>query len=195
MGVCSGEENPGDRALIRGVDPSAPPSGSAATLDRIEQMAGVLTNLHRTAARSPTVLLSMWHQMELGAEWSLSPRQQIAITLRVSQLNCCAYCLAAAVQKARVLGLDDVETRGLRRGESGDDKEKALLDLASKIVEHRGHHVGFEVAAARAAGFPDGEIVEIIHLVGITTTNNYLDCVANTEMDFPPAEDLGLCES
>ena len=70
-----------------------------------------------------------------------------------------------------------------------------MLALASKIVDHRGHHAGFEVEAARRSGFSDGEIVEVVHLVGLTTTNNYLDCVADTELDFPPAEELGLCES
>ncbi len=195
MGSCAKKEHPVDRSLIGPVDLSAPPSGVADTLERIRQSTGTVTNLEATAAQSPAVLLSMWHQAELAREWSLPPRLQLLIALRVSQLNCCTYCLAASAEKARRTGLDELEIRRARRGDSESDKERALLDLASRIVEHRGHHVGFEVAAARSAGFSDGEIVETVHLVGLTTTSNYLDCVANTEVDFPPAEDLGLCES
>ena len=195
MSNGSEKSRPVDRSLIGVVDPESPPEGSEKTLHRVREMAGGLSNLHLTAAQSPAALRGLWHQMESGPHWTLSERRQLLISLRVSQVNCCSYCLAAYTAKARTIGLPEEEIREIRMGRSGDSGEQALLDLVGRIVEHRGHHVGFEVAAARAAGFTDGEIVEMIWLVGMVTTSNYLDCVANTEIDFPLAEDLGLCQS
>ncbi len=42
--------------------------------------------------------------------------------------------------------------------------------------------------ALRAAGFSEGEIVEIVATVGITTFTNYFNHIAQTEVDFPVVE-------
>ena len=42
-----------------------------------------------------------------------------------------------------------------------------------------------DVARVRAAGFGDGEIVEIIAHVGLNVFTNYFNRAVHTEIDFP----------
>ncbi len=43
----------------------------------------------------------------------------------------------------------------------------------------------WDVEAVREAGFSDAQIVEIVALVADTTFTNFLNNVAQTEIDFP----------
>jgi alkylhydroperoxidase family enzyme len=64
-------------------------------------------------------------------------------------------------------------------------KADAALRFAVKVVRERGHVSDADVAALRAAGFDDGQIVEIVLHVALNTLTNYVNEVAKTEIDFP----------
>lgn len=44
-----------------------------------------------------------------------------------------------------------------------------------------------QLQAARAAGLDDARIVEVVAQVSLLTLTNYLNNLAATEVDFPPA--------
>jgi alkylhydroperoxidase family enzyme len=58
------------------------------------------------------------------------------------------------------------------------------------VVKARGHVVDADVAAVKAAGFSQGEIIEIVLHVALNTLTNYVNEVAQTEIDFPVAAAL-----
>jgi AhpD family alkylhydroperoxidase len=118
----------------------------------------------------------------------LPPRTREAIALRVAELNGCDYCLAAHTAFFDSLGEEPETIRLFCQGLSADPKEQTLLALSTKLVVDRGHHTRLAVEAAREVGVRDEEIVEVVALVALYTFVNYLNSLAQTEIDFPTAD-------
>lgn len=59
------------------------------------------------------------------------------------------------------------------------------MKFAAQIVRNRGHVAEADVAAVKAAGFDDAQVVEIVAHVALNTLTNYLNEVLGTEIDFP----------
>ena len=59
------------------------------------------------------------------------------------------------------------------------------MGFAAAIVMSRGHVLDREVASVRAAGYSDAEIIEIVLTVALNTFTNYVNEVAQTDVDFP----------
>ena len=57
-------------------------------------------------------------------------------------------------------------------------------------MKERGHVTDADVAAVKAAGFNNAEVIEIVLHVALNTLTNYVNEVAKTEIDFPVAEML-----
>jgi AhpD family alkylhydroperoxidase len=113
------------------------------------------------------------------------------IALAVAELNGCNYCLSAhSYLAANLAKLDAAEIEANRRGSSDDAKAAAAVLFATQVVKARGHVVDADVAAVKAAGFSQGEIIEIVVHVALNTLTNYVNEVAQTEIDFPVAAAL-----
>jgi len=110
-------------------------------------------------------------------------REQVALT--VSELNRCAYCLGA-----HTAGLSAEAILDARRGQSPDRRTEAALRFARRVVEAGGQVADGDLAAAREAGFGDGEVAELVANVALTTFTNLFNHVAETEEDFPAAPPL-----
>jgi alkylhydroperoxidase family enzyme len=65
-----------------------------------------------------------------------------------------------------------------------DPAADAAVRFAARIVTQRGHVTDGEIAAVRAAGHDDAQIVEIVPHVALNTLTNYVNEVARTEIDF-----------
>jgi alkylhydroperoxidase family enzyme len=72
-----------------------------------------------------------------------------------------------------------------RNAEAADAHVAAILDLARAIVRTRGRIDASAIATARAAGVTDAELTEIVAHVALNIFTNYLNLVADTEIDFP----------
>ena len=59
------------------------------------------------------------------------------------------------------------------------------MRFAAKVVNARGHVSDADIAAVKAAGFDDAQVVEIVLHVALNTLTNYVNEVAKTEIDFP----------
>ncbi|MBP5855841.1 peroxidase-related enzyme [Marivibrio halodurans] len=166
----------------------AAPEASKPILDAVKQQLGTVPNLFRVIANSPVALGAYaGFQGALGKALDLKTRERIA--LAVAQGNGCAYCLSAHSYLARNLAKLTAEEVALnRRGASGDAKADAAVAFAAKVARERGHVDAADVAAVRAAGFTDGQIVEIVALVAENSFTNFLNEVAGTEIDFPLVE-------
>jgi uncharacterized peroxidase-related enzyme len=108
------------------------------------------------------------------------------IALAIAEFNACDYCLSAHTYLGKnVAKLDDSEMAANRSGTSNDAKADAAVRFARKVAQARGHVSDEDVRAVRAAGYTDGEIVEIVQHVALNTWTNYVNNVARTEIDFP----------
>ena len=63
--------------------------------------------------------------------------------------------------------------------------------FAAQIVRTRDHVSDAEVAAVKAAGYSNAEVIEIVLHVALNTLTNYVNEVAKTEIDFPVIRPFG----
>lgn len=113
-----------------------------------------------------------------------SPLSHIA--LAVAEINGSNYCLSAHTYLARnVAKLDDAEIAASRAGGSGDAKADAAVRFAAAVMRKRGHVRPDDLAAVRAAGCDDAQIIEIVQHVALNIRTNYVNEVAQTDIDFP----------
>ena len=161
------------------------PEASKPILDAVHQQLGVVPNLFRLIALSPAALQGFTaNNGALGKALDVKTRERIA--LAVAQINGCDYCLSAHSYLGLNLAKITPEEIALnRQGKSGDQKADAAVRLAVKIVQERGRVDAADIQAVRAAGFSDGQIVEIVAVAAENIFTNMLNLVADTEIDFP----------
>jgi uncharacterized peroxidase-related enzyme len=108
------------------------------------------------------------------------------IALAVAEINGCSYCLSAHTYLGKnVAKLDDAELAANRAGGSLDPKADAAVRFAAMVTEHRGHVSEADLKAVKAAGYNDAQVIEIVQHVALNTWTNYINVVAQTDIDFP----------
>ena len=179
--------------MTRIVTPSADntPAASLPLLDAVNKQLGVIPNLMKVVGNSPAALEGYLSLSGALGKGTLGAKTGERIALAVAELNGCNYCLSAhSYLAANLAKLDAAEIEANRRGTSDDAKAAAAVRFATQVVKARGHVVDADVAAVKAAGFSQGEIIEIVVHVALNTLTNYVNEVAQTEIDFPVAAAL-----
>ena len=172
-------------ARIRPIDPAPAAGAVAEQLAGTKQMLGGTPNLFTTAAHSPATLTALNGFFVALGKGVLGGKTAERIAIAIAQANECEYCLSAHTALGEMRGLDGAELVAARQGRSADPKAQAALVLALDIVKTRGAVPDAALAAARAGGLSDGEIVEIVAHVALNIFTNYLNRLAGTDVDFP----------
>jgi uncharacterized peroxidase-related enzyme len=161
------------------------PAASKPLLDGVYKKLGVVPNMFRVAALSPAALEGF-----LGLNGALSrtldvrTRERIAIA--VAETNGCDYCLSAHTYLGLNLAKITAEDAALaREGSSTDAKAAAAVRFAVQVAKTRGGVSDADIAAVKAGGFGEAQIVEIVGLVAENVFTNLLNKVAQTDIDFP----------
>lgn len=161
------------------------PAASQPLLEAVQKQLGSVPNLFRIVATSPAALegyLGLNGALGKGA-LDLKTRNRIAVL--VAEENGCGYCLAAHTFLGKIAKLPEEELAANRNGASSDAKAEAALRFAAQLVRSRGHVESSALAALKAAGYSDAQVVEIIVHVALNTLTNYVNTALGTEVDFP----------
>jgi alkylhydroperoxidase family enzyme len=86
-----------------------------------------------------------------------------------------------------MVGLDATQIAAARNGDADAAGDAALLALARRILDTRGHVPTAELDAFKAAGFDDAAILELLVNVVLNIYTNYTNHLARTDIDFPAA--------
>jgi uncharacterized peroxidase-related enzyme len=161
------------------------PAASKPILDAVHAQLGVVPNLFRLVSASPAALAGMTSLSgALTKALDVKTRERIAIA--VAEVNGCDYCLAAhsyiGVNLARIT---PEEVALNRKGGSSDAKADAAVRFAVKVAQSRGKVADADIAAVKAAGFGDAQVIEIVALVAENFLTNLINNVARTDVDFP----------
>lgn len=156
-----------------------------ALLDAIQSQLGMVPNFLKVFANSPAALRAFLGLHGVASEGSLDPATRERIALALAQQNSCEYCLSAHTAIGRKTGLSGDEISANRAGTSHDSKAAVAVRLARALVEHKGDVTSAEIAEARAAGYTDADIVEIITHVGMNVLTNIIGRASRLEIDFP----------
>ena len=164
----------------------AAPNASQGMLQAVKKQLGVAPNLFRMVGTSPAALEGYLGMSAALAKGSLPAATRQRIALAVAEINGCQYCLSAHTYLGHNLAkLDDAEMAANRRGRSTDPKADAAVHFASRVTQLRGHVSPADFAAVKDAGYSDAQIIEIVQHVALNVWTNYINTVAQTEIDFP----------
>ncbi|MEV6062256.1 carboxymuconolactone decarboxylase family protein [Nocardia asteroides] len=154
-------------------------------LDQIDGAFGATPAMFRAVANSPAALRSMWGSFQSLGTGELGPALGELIAVAVANRNGCEYCLAAHTGLGRKAGLTDAALVAAQLGEADDPKTGALLTLALALVDQRGQISEAQFEAARAHGWSDGELVELVAQVALNLFTNYINIALRVPVDFP----------
>jgi uncharacterized peroxidase-related enzyme len=164
----------------------AAPVASQPLLQAVKKQLGIVPNLFRLVANSPAALEGYLGMSGALAKGSLPAATRERVAIAVAEFNGCGYCLSAHSYLGRNLAkLDDAEIAANREGTSNDTKAAAAVRFAIRVAEARGRVSDVDLQAARAAGYDDAQLVEIVQHVALNVWTNYLNEMAGTEIDFP----------
>jgi uncharacterized peroxidase-related enzyme len=170
--------------------PASAATGHAAQLfGAIKGAIGIVPNAYAAiGSNSPVALEAALNLDGALKKGSLSARDIEVIKLAVSELAGCDYCLAAHTLAGRKAGLSQEAMLLLRKGEAtGDERIDALTAFVRRIVGTSGTVPVDAVAAVRAAGVTDVQIVDTLLAVASITFTNLFNRVHDTVLDFPAA--------
>ena len=160
-----------------------------AIFEQLEKGLGMVPNLYATLAWSEHAL-GNYLTLQNG-KTSLNARERETINLVVSQVNECAYCLAAHTVLAGMAGFTPEQIIEIRKGgASFDPRLDALAKLVKSAAERRGHAAPELVDAFFAAGHTEAKLVDAVVVIGDKIITNYLHALTQVPVDFPAAPAL-----
>lgn len=160
-----------------------------AMFDALKGQFGFVPNLYATLAHSENALGS--YLALQSAKSSITGKAREVVNLVVSQVNSCAYCLAAHTAVGGMVGFTPEQIIEIRGGRvSFDAKLDVLAKMTRDITVNRGHGDEKLVDAFLGAGWTVENLVDVIVTIGDKTVTNLLHGTTQIPVDFPAAPDL-----
>lgn len=162
-------------------------ASTRATLDAFKAKLGVVPNMFLTMAQTPVALNAYVQLANVTGSGALNAKQREQIALAVGDANACDYCLAAHSAIGGMVGLTPQQVAQARAAHADSARDRALLQLAKRIVDTRGLVPTAELDAFKAQGLSDALILEVLVNVVLNIYTNYTNHIARTEIDFAAA--------
>lgn len=178
---------------VHSVNPQVAQGRTKELLDAVQQAFGMIPNIAKVMANSPAVLDSFLAFSTAMGTVQIGEKLHNQVKLNTSETNSCDYCTSILCAIAPSAGLSADDILAGRTGNSGNRRTDAALKFSGAVLESRGKVSNQQLAAVREAGFGDGEIVEIVASVVLGCFTNFLNNVADTELDIPHAEPVEAC--
>lgn len=180
---------------LNSVNPQVAEGRTKELLETVEQAFGVIPNTAKVMANSPAVLGSFLAFSTAMGGAKIGEKLHNQVKLTTSETNSCNYCTSILSAVAPSAGLSAADILAGRTGNSEDRRIKAALAFAHDVLENRGKVSDQQIGTVRSAGFDDAEIVEIVASVVLGCFTNFLNNVADTELDVPQAEPVEACST
>ena len=157
--------------------------------DNLTKSVGRVPNLISVFAYSDNALAN-YLTLNSGKS-SLRAKEREVINLVVSQVNECLYCLSAHTAISKGQGFTDEQIIQIRKAQVGfDPKLDALAKLVKSIAEHKGHAAPELINNFYAAGYNQGNLMDVVVGVGDKIITNYVFALTQVPIDFPVAPQL-----
>lgn len=157
-----------------------------ALFNNLKKGLGFVPNLYATIAHSDNALTT--YLALQNAKSSLSVKAREVVNLAVSEVNQCAYCLAAHSVIGKMVGFTEDQILQIRAGVAPfDARLDALARLVRNVALQRGHADDAVLQAFFEAGWNAGNLVDVMVVIGDKTVSNYLHSTTKIPVDFPAA--------
>jgi uncharacterized peroxidase-related enzyme len=157
--------------------------------DALQKNLGFVPNLYATFALNESALVD--YLTLQNRKSTLKAKEREIINLVVSQVNECAYCLAAHTALGKMNGFSEEQILEIRRGgASFDAKFDALAKFVKATALHRGKPAPEATTQLFSAGYTQANLIDILIVIGDKIISNYLHGVTQIPVDFPAAQAL-----
>ncbi len=161
------------------------PAEAKPLLENALKNSGFIPNLLKVLANAPAALETYVTVSGLNAKASLSLPEREVVQLIAATTHGCSFCVAGhtavATNKAK-LPAEVIEA--LRaRGELPDARYEALAAFTRAVIATRGNVSDADYEAFRAAGFNEGQALEVILGVSLATLCNFANSFARTPLN------------
>lgn len=153
-------------------------------LSAVEEKYGFRPNLVRELVEAPAAARVYLRGQDAMAGASLGPARQQAVQLAVASHNRCHYCGAAHSALGRQSGIADADVEAIRNGDLPEDPDLAgVVRAARRVLEKEGWLDDGDLSELADDGIGRQELYEIVALVALKTLSNYVNHIADTEID------------
>ena len=173
---------------IETLNPETTTGKSKELFNAVKSKLGFIPNLIKVFGNSPATLQTYLSLGELTASGNFNNKFREQLALAIAEENSCNYCLSAHTTIGKMNGLTEEQTELSRKGIAADAKTQAGLQFAQSVTKNRGQVSTEEIKAVKEAGFNDSDVLEIVLNVVSNTLTNYVNHIAETEVDFPSVE-------
>jgi AhpD family alkylhydroperoxidase len=150
----------------------------------LNKMFGVVPSIFLVFASSENGLENYFSS--LRKKNSLTEQENEVVSLVVSQINRCPYCLSFHTAMAKRLGFTNEQILDIRSTDILFDKKlQALASLTKNVVLNKGQLITDVLEEFLERGYDQGNLVDVVMAVGNITTMNLLYAVANIPIDWP----------
>jgi uncharacterized peroxidase-related enzyme len=154
-------------------------------LENAQKNSGFIPNLLAVLASAPAALETYVTVSALNGKSSLGLAEREVIQLIAATTHGCNFCVAGhtavATNKAK-LPAEVIEA--LRaRGELPDARYETLAAFTREVIATRGNVSDAGLAAFKAAGFTEGQALEVILGVSLATLCNFANSFAHTPLN------------
>lgn len=177
---------------LNSVNPETATGKAAELLGQVKAGMGMVPNLTKVMANEPAVLGTFLAIGSALGEGSFDAKTREAIALTVAGANECDYCASAHSAISQSLKVEQSEITRRLSGQSEDASLNAILLFARQVIDTRGKVSDADIAAVKAAGHNDAAIMEVTANVVANIYTNYINHVAETDIDFPVVSTAGL---
>ena len=169
--------------------PGYEPGGGSEAAD--EALAGVskmfggdVPNFHKVLATSPTAITAFAQMRQTMQKTKIRAAEREIIALEVSRRNRCDYCLAAHKAEARMRRVPEDDIEAAATGKPMQNPRHALVQRATQmLIDTRARLSEEQLEVFRSQGLSDGELIEIIAVIGWYVWSTFVNNLAHTEID------------
>ncbi len=122
--------------------------------------------------------------MDLVEQGELADHEREAVILTISRYNDCHYCTRTHAFLGREAGLSQEAIQAIHRGGlPEDDRLRRLVQVTRRLLDKRGWLDEEDLSSLQWEGIGKAELYEINTLIGLKIFSNYVNHVAQTEVD------------
>ncbi|OOR93770.1 alkylhydroperoxidase [Moraxella caviae] len=162
------------------------PSEAKARMEAVQKANGFIPNLIGVLSNSPQALAFYQEVGKMNGSNSLTAEEVEVVQITAAAHNGCDFCVAGHT-KIGTLRLkmpnDVLEALRNRTNIDSNEKYQALAQFTMQLIDKRGAVSDEELAAFKAAGYNDQNVLDTIMGVALATLCNYANNVGKTDIN------------
>lgn len=162
------------------------PEKAKERMEMVQKANGFIPNLIGVLANSPQALEMYQEVGKINSRTSLTPEEIEVVQITAAAHNGCDFCVAGHTKIGTLkLKMPENVLNALRARTTIEDNAKyqALAQFTMQLIDQRGKVSDEELAAIKAAGYSEQNILDVVLGVALATLCNYANNVAQNDIN------------